>query len=263
MKQYLIILLLAVLAFPAQSQSSLDAYERKVFRKGDDSLQYRILYPKNFDPKVQYPLVLILHGAGERGDDNEAQLAYGAKLFLEPENREKYPAIVVFPQCPKDSYWANVNIVTNEDKSRTFNFLKKGKPTKAMNALIGLVNELESTGSINENQEYIGGLSMGGMGTFEMLRRKPDTFVAAFPICGGGHPATAKKFAKRVDLWVFHGEEDSVVPVEKSKIMAEAILKAGGNVKLTLYPGVDHNSWDYAFAEPDLLPWLFSHKKEE
>ena len=103
---------------------------------------------------------------------------------------------------------------------------------------------------------------MGGMGTFELLRREPNTFAAAFPICGGGHPAIARKFARKVPLWVFHGEKDSVVPVEKSRIMAEAIEKAGGDVKLTIYPGVDHNSWVNAFDEPELLPWLFSHEKE-
>ncbi|TPE44426.1 carboxylesterase family protein [Pontibacter mangrovi] len=256
----LALLLLLLANMKVQAQKGLEAYEHKVYVQGNDTLPYRILYPKNFNPDEKYPLVLVLHGAGERGDDNKAQLAYGPELFW--VNQEKYPAIVVFPQCPKDSYWSNVNIVTSENGKRTFNFQKGGKPTKAMSALLGLLKELEKSGQVDKERMYVGGLSMGGMGTFELLWRKPRTFAAAFPICGGGAPETARKYAKKIGgIWIFHGEEDSVVPVEHSRIMAGAIETAGGDVKLTVYPGVDHNSWDYAFYELELLPWLFSHEK--
>jgi predicted peptidase len=258
----LLTLLCFLLIFTTGIAHDLEQYERKVFVANGDSLPYRILYPEDFDPAKKYPLVMILHGAGERGNNNESQLVYGARLFLEPQNRQQFPAIVVFPQCPKDSYWSNVNIVTDESGKRTFNYLEEvGEPTKAMRALMGLLKELEKSGTVDKKRMYIGGLSMGGMGTFELLRREPKKFAAAFPICGGGHPAGVKKYAKGVDMWIFHGEVDGVVPVEKSRIMADAIKAAGGNVKLTIYPGVNHNSWDYAFKEPDLLPWLFSHKK--
>jgi len=260
-KPILILLLLAMFAANSvNAQGDLDAYVRKVYLSGNDTLPYRILYPNNFNPDQKYPLVLVLHGAGERGDNNEAQLAYGAQLFL--ESQEQYPAIVVFPQCPKDSYWSNVNIVPDDTGKRTFNFRKGGKPTEAMEALLGLLGELKHSGYVNKHHIYIGGLSMGGMGTFELLRRRPNTFAAAFPICGGGSPANAKKYARKVPLWIFHGAEDSVVPVGKSEIMAQAIKAADGDVKLTIYPGVDHNSWDNAFKEPELLPWLFSHQKK-
>lgn len=258
--KFALALLVMLINFPAMAQGELEAYEHRLYIQHNDTLPYRILYPKNFDTSREYPLVLVLHGAGERGDNNEAQLIYSADLFL--ESQEEYPAIVVFPQCPKDSYWSNVNIVADENGRRTFSFREGGKPTAAMNNLLGLLKELKRSGQVDENRIYIGGLSMGGMGTFELLRRRPNTFAAAFPICGGGHPATAKKFAKKVPLWVFHGEEDSVVPVEHSRIMAGAIERAGGDVTLTIYPGVDHNSWVNAFNEPELLPWLFSHEKE-
>ena len=260
--KYLLPLLLMMLLanMTAYAQGGLEAYQRKEYVQGNDTLPYRILYPKNFDADKKYPLVLVLHGAGERGDNNEAQLVYGAKLFL--VNQEKYPAIVVFPQCPKDSYWSNVNIVTDENGKRTFNFRKGGEPTKAMASLLGLLKELEDSGNIDKDRMYVGGLSMGGMGTFELLSREPKTFAAAFPICGGGAPESARKYAKKIEgIWIFHGEVDSVVPVENSKVMARAIEEAGGDVKLTIYPNVDHNSWDYAFSELELLPWLFSQDK--
>lgn len=260
--RYVATLLILLSSFTATAQADLEAYERRQFIKGNDTLPYRILYPEDYNPNQTYPLILVLHGAGERGRNNEAQLVHGARMFLRPEYRQQFPAIVVFPQCPPEDYWSNVNIVYSPDSSsRTFNFRKGGKPTKALKTVMALIKELEKSGSTDKSRMYLGGLSMGGMGTFELLRRKPDTFAAAFPICGGGHPAGAKKYAKKVNLWVFHGEEDSVVPVEKSTVMVEAIRQAGGEVKYTMYPGVNHNSWDYAFAEPELLPWLFSNHK--
>ncbi|RIJ34466.1 carboxylesterase family protein [Pontibacter oryzae] len=255
----LLLLLLASIDAQAQ-QGELDAYERKMYTNGNDTLPYRILYPKGFNPSKKYPLVLVLHGAGERGNNNEAQLVYGAKRFL--EEQEQFPAIVVFPQCPKDSYWSNVDIVKDETGERIFNFQDSGKPTEAMQSLLGLLKQLRKSGYVDKDRVYLGGLSMGGMGTFELLRRKPSTFAAAFPICGGGAPESAKKYAKKVDLWIFHGEVDSVVPVEHSKAMAKSLEEAGSDVKLTVYPGVNHNSWDYAFKEPELLSWIFSHKKK-
>lgn len=258
--KFVLVLLFIFPCFIAAAQENLEAYERKLYIQNNDTLPYRILYPKNFNKTKEYPLVLVLHGAGERGDNNEAQLAYGADLFL--ENLEEYPAIVVFPQCPKDSYWSNVNILPDENGKRTFNFRKGGKPTAAMNNLLGLLGELKQSGYVNQERIYVGGLSMGGMGTFELLRRKPNTFAAAFPICGGAAPETAQKFAKKVPLWIFHGEVDSVVPVQHSIVVAKAIEKAGGDVKLTVYPAVDHNSWVNTFNEQELLPWLFSHRKK-
>ena len=102
---------------------------------------------------------------------------------------------------------------------------------------------------------------MGGMGTFEIIGRKPNIFAAAFSICGGDNTLNAKKYATKVPLWIFHGEKDSVVPFEHSEVMVQAIKEAGGNPKYTLYPNDDHNSWNDAFAEPELFPWLFSHSK--
>ena len=260
LRQTLLHLLIFLLA-PAVASSQDAAYEKKMLKEDGDTLPYRILFPKNFDPTKKYPLVLFLHGAGERGNNNESQLVHGSKLFARDSIREKFPAIVVFPQCPANSYWSNVNITFDSvARKRRFNFNMNDKPTKAMDLLLELLEELEENYKINPKQRYIGGLSMGGMGTFELVRRKPKYFVAAFAICGGADPATAKKI-KKLSWWIFHGAKDDVVPPEASQQMVEALKKEGADVKFTLYPNANHNSWDPAFAEQDLLPWLFSHKK--
>lgn len=237
------------------------AYEKHWLVKGGDTLPYRLLLPKNYDASKEYPLILFLHGSGERGNDNEAQLVHGWKLFLQDSIRENYPAIVVFPQCSKNSYWSNVDFrYDTVTKKRTFLFPEKGEPTVAMRLLIDLLDELEDKYKLDDDRFYVGGLSMGGMGTFELVRRKPKMFAAAFPICGGANPLTAKKL-KRPSWWIFHGLKDDVVPPELSQQMADAIKAKGAEVKLTLYPAANHNSWDPAFAEKDLLPWLFAQKK--
>lgn len=244
---------------------SLHAQDTTVFKAGthkyeEGELKYRVLYPKGYQKSRQLPLLIFLHGAGERGGDNKKQLTHGSKLFV--DNREKYPAIVIFPQCPKDDYWANVEAERDTEGNRHFNFKTGKKPTLAMSGVISLVDSLLGLSIINPEQVYVGGLSMGGMGTFEIVSRMPKTFAAAFAICGGGNPKSAKKYARRVPFWIFHGAKDDVVPPGHSKEMAEAIKKYGGQAKLTIYPEANHNSWDSAFAEPQLLPWLFSNTKE-
>lgn len=240
------------------SMAQNNMYTKETFVKGTDTLLYRLLLPENFDPAKKYPVLFFLHGAGERGKNNEAQLTHGGKLFQSERMQKDFPAIVVFPQCPANDFWANVEFKNTADR---FAFQKDGEPGKAMTLLMDLVENFKSLKYTDNNRFYVGGLSMGGMGTLEILRRKPKFFAAAFSICGGDTIENVKKY-KKVPLWFFHGEKDSVVPVEKSKVVVAELqrLKAA-DVKLTLYPGVNHNSWDAAFAEPGLLPWLFSHRK--
>ncbi|RYF18010.1 MAG: phospholipase, partial [Flavobacteriales bacterium] len=158
-----------------------------------------------------------------------------------------------------NSYWANVDIDTVSDK-RFFTFIKGGTPTKSMALLLKLTDEYVNKPFADKSKIYVGGLSMGGMGTFEMLRRKPNTFAAAFAICGGDNPANAKKY-KNVPLWIFHGGLDDVVNPQLSYSVYRELRKLGNAPKFTIYPKANHNSWDATFAEPQLLPWLFSHRK--
>lgn len=253
-----IFLLFATIVLNAQD---LKKYDRGSFIKGKDSIYYRILFPENFNPKQKYPILFVLHGRGESGNDNEKQLTHGAKLFLNEGIRRNFPAIIVFPQCPADSYWANVNISTNDKGKRNFSFIENGKPTKAMHALQGMVKDFLKKPFVNKEQVYVGGLSMGGMGTYELLRRKRNTFAAAFAICGGDNTNNIKKY-KNIPLWIFHGGKDDIVDPAFSMAIAERLKVVGKEVKFTLYPNANHNSWDSAFAEPDLLPWLFGHQKD-
>lgn len=259
MKRYSVLLLLHFFILNTFAQD-LSLFKKQVYQNENGStLPYRILYPENYDKNQTYPLLLFLHGAGERGDDNEAQLVHGAKLFVDAENRKKYPAIVVFPQCPKADYWARVD--RSEDR-KVWHYPFYDEPTQALGNVIQLLEKLFKEEAIDENRVYISGLSMGGMGTFELLANRPDLFAAAAPICGGGNLTLAERYAHNTDFWIFHGDADVVVPVELSRNMNNRLQNLGANVKYSEYEGVNHNSWDNAFAEPDYLKWLFSkHKK--
>jgi len=261
MKKILLPLLLLISVAVTAQQRDLSAYQRYQFIQNGDTLPYRLLLPENYDPQRAYPLVLFLHGRGESGRDNEKQLVHGASLFLRDSIRQRYPAIVVFPQCAETSYWSNVQTVADSTGQRKFYFVPDGPPSQAMQLLVSLTGHLLEQYKVKRDQVYVMGLSMGGMGTFELVRRLPKTFAAAAPICGGADPSTAP-LLKGVNWWVFHGAKDDVVLPEYSEKMVAALKKTGAKVRFTLYPGANHNSWDPAFAEPGLLAWLFSVRKK-
>lgn len=260
MKKFLFFTIVALFMLQVSLAQDKTMYSKEIYISGRDTLLYRLLLPENFDSGKKYPVLIFLHGSGERGNDNEAQLMHGSKLFLEPEVRKDFPAIVIFPQCPENDFWANVKIDNGKTADR-FGFQKGGQAGKAMNLLISLLGHFKSLKYADKNRFYVGGLSMGGMGTLELLRRKPKAFAAAFSICGGDNIENAKKY-KRVPLWFFHGGKDNVVPPERSEAVVNELKRLNGEVKFTLYPDATHNSWDSAFAEPEFLPWLFSHRKK-
>lgn len=234
-------------------------FESASFMVNGYTLRYKVMFPENYDEAKKYPLVVFLHGAGERGDDNEKQLIHG-KDFLINNFQSKYPAIVIAPQCPADDYWSNVMSHTIGTK-REFNFAFSETPTAAMRTLVYLVNEWLSSGKIDLKQVYAGGLSMGGMGTYELTWRMPATFAAAFPICGGGSIEKVTHYSKTTAFWLFHGSDDNVVPPTLSRDMEKALKVNKTEVKYTEYMGVNHGSWVNAFQEEGLAKWLFGHKK--
>lgn len=223
------------------------------------SLPYQIMFPENYDANKQYPLLVLLHGAGERGDNNQAQLTYG-KQFLTDNFLTKYPAIVIVPQCPANNYWANVVRHQVGDKM-TITFGVDDKPTQAMSTLMALIQDWLSSGKVDLNRVYVGGLSMGGMGTLELLWRMPQTFAAAFAICGGADSSKLPLYAKNTAVWLFHGDDDSVVSVDNSRRIYKQLKDLGSDVEYTEYEGVNHGSWINAFEEKELAPWLFKHKR--
>jgi predicted peptidase len=258
----LVILGICLLTTTNLQAQDLSVYEKHWFIQNGDTMPYRILLPPSFDPAKTYPLVFFLHGRGESGSDNEKQLANGAKLFLRDSIREKYPAIVVFPQCPANNYWSNVQAVAKDQKNgkRDFFFIADGPPTDAMQALVQLVGNIMVRYPVKKEQVYVMGLSMGGMGTFELVKRMPGTFAAAIPICGGAHPATAPQL-KGTNWWVFHGGKDDIVLPSFSEEMVKAMKQSKVTVNFNLFPSANHNSWDPAFAEPSLMAWLFQQRK--
>ena len=257
MKKLMVLVLVGFVSL-VQAQD-LNLYQKKLYISGTDTMPYRLLLPDNYDASQKYPLIFFLHGAGERGNDNEKQLVHGAKLFLKDDVRKNYPAIIVFPQCAANSFWSNVSFKMENNK-RTFSFQEAGEPTIAMKLAQELLMSIMKTYPVAKKQVYVGGLSMGGMGTFEIVRRNPKLFAAAIPICGGGNTATAA-LLKKTKWWVFHGGKDDVVPPKLSEDMVNALKEVKASVKFTLYPEANHNSWDSAFAEPDLLSWLFGQKR--
>lgn len=218
-------------------------------------LPYRLLKPKKTEKQRRYPLVLFLHGIGERGDDNKAQLKEGVKNFATDENMEKYPCFVAVPQCPHDDLW----VAALRDLSKPY-FLTE-KPTEAMRMVLEIVEALQQDFPlIDPKRIYVTGLSMGGFGTWDAIQRKPDLFAAAVPVCGGGDITKAEGIA-HIPVWVFHGAEDHLVHPKWSRDMIEALKKAGGNPKYTEYPDVGHQSWINAYSDPELFEWLFNQKK--
>jgi predicted peptidase len=237
----------------AVAADNRDRFEPHTFAAGDYKLPYRLLKPQPLDENKKYPLVIFLHGAGERGNDNEKQLVHGMNDFAADEIMAKYPAFVVAPQCPDGEAWGGISklqkVPTPPDQL-----------APALDATLQLVDELRKQLPIDDRRVYITGLSMGGYGSWDALAKRPELFAAAAIICGGGDTSAVGKF-KHIPIWTFHGDQDKTVPVERSREMIAALKAAGGSPQYTEYPGVAHNSWAQTYADPALYNWLFNQRK--
>lgn len=203
------------------------------------ALNYLLALPEGYDedPEAEWPLVIFLHGIGERGEDLEKVKSWGPAKRI--EQGHTFPAIVVSPQCPPDGWWPHY---TRE--------------------LILLLDDLEATHRIDKDRIYITGLSMGGFGTWSLIAAIPDRIAAAVPVCGGTDLFSARTIGKNhVPVWAFHGEIDTVVPVEES-LRATQTLRASGNrdARLTIYSGVGHNAWTPTYNDQNMWDWLFSKR---
>ena len=235
----------------SQQSSSRFSYEKYIVK--EDTLLYRQLFP-DYDTLRKYPLVIFLHGSGERGNDNEAQLKWGVNNFATDEMMKLHPAFVIAPQCPANKGWSNFSN-TNNGK-----MMLQPSPSKSMEMVIELIHELMKKLPVDTNRIYITGLSMGGFGTYDAMSRYPGLFAAAVPVCGGGDVSKAPLIA-HIPIWIFHGAEDAAVNPVYSLEMAEALKKAGAHPGLTIYPETGHFSWIAAYSDPMMMEWLFRQHK--
>lgn len=234
-------------------------YKFKFRTESKDTLYYRLLPPmvrasKAKAPKIRYPLVVFLHGSGERGNDNELQLKNGVSFFADTITRKKFPTYVLVPQCPVDKKWADVDFHAASNKM-------PADPSSAMDGVIQLINSIIEQNLIDTSRIYVTGISMGGFGTFDLISRYPDIFAAGAPVCGGGYEDLAKDLVQ-VPLWIFHGGKDDIVNPARSRSMVEAIKKAGGNPKYTEFEDGGHIIWDKVYSDSKFYEWLFAQKRK-
>ncbi|MGE0609423.1 MAG: dienelactone hydrolase family protein [Pirellulales bacterium] len=224
----------------------------------DEVFRYRLLKPSKIEPGKKYPVVLFLHGAGERGHDNTMQLLYLPEQMSRPEWREKFPCFLIAPQCREGQQW--VEVPWSDPKSSPMK-----QPGSQMRVVMRILQKVRKEQPADERRVYLTGLSMGGYGTWDLAARHPEWFAAAAPICGGGDEQAAGKL-KDMPLWAFHGDQDNAVPVGRTRSMIEAVRQAGGKPKYSELPGVGHNSWVPAYGDPEgLIPWMFEQamRKDE
>ncbi len=235
---------------------------QEVFRKctytsNGYTVPYRIYIPKNYDCGERYPLLLFLHGVGERGADNEVQLNVGLRRLFDDVESPVYDAIVVAPQCPPDTQW----VLTPFDGG---NYSVDNTPeSRALECVCGILDECRDFYNIDDDRVYITGLSMGGFGTWDMLMRHGARFAAGVPICGGGDPTRAGQL-KRIPIWTFHGSDDTAVPVAGTRAMFAAIKREGGEeIGYTEFDGCGHAVWDSVYTDREVVDWLFSQSRVE
>jgi predicted peptidase len=233
----------ALAARPNPAESSREAPGKQVPKKFQKevkvtvSLNYLLFLPEGYDQgdkSKTWPLLLFLHGAGESGDDINKVKIHGPPKIV--ETKKDFPFILVSPQSPRF-----------------------GWDTAALKALL---DEVMAHHRVDKGRVYVTGLSMGGFGTFALAAAYPDLFAAMVPICGGGEPIMARKM-KNLPAWVFHGAKDEVVPLDRSKVMVEALKKAGGDVRFTVYPDAGHDSWTETYNNPEVYQWLLQHRRHQ
>ncbi len=253
----LIIALLFTVKLNSQDMEIIfQQFEKHSFTHDTTTLNYRFLKPNDIDESLKYPLILTLHGSGERGDDNEKHIAWHgiATTWADTSVQEHNPCFIVSPQCPEENRWVDADWklgVLSQDTIAMSNELK---------TVYHLVKFLLMKYPIDINRIYITGLSMGGYGTWDLITRYPDLFAAAIPMSGGGDP-TKMQLIKDMPLWVFHGALDKAVPVKGSRLLVESLLKHGSNVIYTELKFGKHVIWKPLYENRLLQDWLFSKTK--
>ena len=223
---------------------------------GNDTLSYRLYRSMKADTKTEaLPLVIFLHGAGERGNDNCLQLKHCIRFFLDDTVTSRYPFLLMVPQCPDEKRWVNTDWSLPEHTMDSV-------PTIELQGVMTVLDSLIACGAVDSMRVYICGISMGGFGVWDALQRWPEKFAAAIPICGGGDPAYADRM-KDIPVYIFHGLQDGIVMPSRSIQMYDALRDAGNNeAVLVTYPELGHSCWDEAFSTAGLFEWMFGKKRD-
>lgn len=244
-------LVLGCFLINAGTYDVIDGFQGFDFKNKDKVMPYRLFIPDKLTPGKKYPLIMVFHGMGSIGKDNKAQLFLAGKVAKTA--LLKHQCFILAPQCPADARW--VTAVWNAEKHQF-----QPEPTWPMSTAMDLLEQTLRKYPIDPKQLYVGGASMGGFATWDIITRLPGKFAAGFPICGGGDPSQAALIT-HTPVWVFHGARDSTVLVSSSREMVDALKKAGASPRYTEYPGIEHDSWNNALDTPELYDWLFSCKK--
>lgn len=215
------------------------------------TLPYRLYIPANYDATQKYPLVLFLHGAGERGEDNETQLRHTSCLNLIDL---AHPAFFLAPQCPTGKQWVDTPWAEGSYS------LAEVPISENLQLALDAVEAVREEFSIDPARLYISGMSMGGYGSWNALMQRPGLFAAAVIVCGGGDPLQTTHF-QGTGIWAFHAAGDAVVPAHASRDMIQALWAAGQHPNYTEYTDASHNSWDRAYQTPGLTEWLYSFRR--
>jgi predicted peptidase len=236
---FLMVVLSCIPAATAADQESKTGQHAEKFEKGSDTLDYLLYLPLDYNKESEkkWPLIVFLHGSGERGTNVKDVAKHGPPKIVEGK---EFPLggrfIVVSPQCPPKVWWQ-------------------------VNVLNGLLDEVMEKYHVDKDRVYLTGLSMGGFGTWAWAAHDPQRFAAIAPMCGGGDPKQADQL-KSIPIWCFHGEIDKSVPIQKSEEMIEAVKQAGNKeVEFTRYPDAGHDCWTRSYANPDLYEWFLKHKR--
>lgn len=253
----LLLLLPCVFSVSAATPNVIAKSVRKTFQSQLNegyTLGYRIYVPEDYDPAKTYPVLLFLHGAGERGSDNFIHVNSTVQNLFNTRPDTLSQTILVAPQCPSGEQWVNYPWANG-------NYLSKVVPeSKALSTAFEILSSVLSEYSCDRDRVYAMGLSMGGYGTWDMIVRHGDTFAAAVPLCGGGDASKAD-YLKNIPIWTYHGTADPTVKFEGTKGMVDAIIAAGGEkIKFNAVEGAGHNIWTEATTNGELIDWLFAQK---